>query len=65
MSVMQLHTTRKGTHPAYGTYNRGYTLEMYSLAEVQQFSTAFLKAPDDDQSGDSAVGAATGYGLDG
>jgi hypothetical protein len=29
-------------------HKRGYTLELYSLTEVQQFSTSILKAPDDD-----------------
>jgi hypothetical protein len=42
-------------HPALHTYNsawlhkQGYTLELYSMTEVQQFSTAIFEAPDDDQ----------------
>jgi hypothetical protein len=51
--VAQLHTTRKSNHPTLQTYNtwahkRGYTLELYSLTEVQQFSKAIFEAPDDD-----------------
>jgi hypothetical protein len=40
------------------TYNtwahkRGYTLKLYSLTEVQQFSTAIFEAPDDAVSGET------------
>jgi hypothetical protein len=28
-------------------HKQGYTLESYSMMEVQQFSTAILEAPDD------------------
>jgi hypothetical protein len=45
-------------------HKRGYALEMYSLMKVQQFSTSILKAPNDDQSRESAVDIVTGYGLD-
>jgi hypothetical protein len=45
--------THKRKHPALQTYTntwahkRGYALELYSLMEVQQFSTTTFKAPDD------------------
>jgi hypothetical protein len=29
-------------------YARGYTLELYSMTEIQQFSTAIFEVPDDD-----------------
>jgi hypothetical protein len=44
-------------HYMIQTYNntrahkRGYTSELYSLTEVQQFRTAILEAPDDDHVG--------------
>jgi hypothetical protein len=45
-------TTRKNTQPAIQAYNntsahkRGYSWELYSMTEVQQFKTAIFEAPD-------------------
>jgi hypothetical protein len=33
-------------------HKRRYTLELYSVMEVQQFSTAIFEAPDDDDIGE-------------
>jgi hypothetical protein len=52
-----MHTTRKRKCPALQAYsntwghNRGYTLKLYPLDGVQQFSTAIFEAPDDDHKG--------------